>query len=703
MRHLTLLLFLLAGTCGRAQSDAPQSIGGRAQTTTPDSLQKDSIDYVINGAMATVVVYGQGTTSKDIAAPVATVFRDELRRYDQSSLLAGLNRLPGVRLEERTPGSYRVAIRGASLRSPFGVRNVQVYWNGIPFGEPGGDVPLNFLDNANVDRAEVIKGPHGGFYGPGTAGTLLLSTEDLTRRHFGRPDREVEASLTGGSFGYLRGDLTYQRNRADRAYAQTRLAYQRTDGHRAHTQFSRFTAQHTTDLGRARPGSRTKLHALYTKLDYELPGGLNADQLAADRTQARPGSADKNASIHYHNLLAGVTTSQQLGRWRADGIAYATGFYFDHPFNFDYKRETNLGGGYRLALRRRLLTPGLELSVAREQRLQFRMSQNFTNPDGTRPGDLNFADEIYSRQQTNVIRLQYDRGPWDATLSASSSRIDYAVDRTFTTEGDTGETDYRAEQPLNLRAAAGRYFGKHFLYLSVADGFSPPTLDEFRTNEGSLNAKLNPEVGVNYEIGYKYFTMGWGLAANVFHFALRDAIAGTLGPTDRFLFQNAGRTGQTGVELSVRKQLIRKPAQNLFLTAQANYTYYDFRYRDYERLAGAGRIERFDGNRIPGAAPHTVNAELRFQYRNFDAFVFHNYTDAIPLNDANDVFGRAYHLLRARLRYHFGRASVFVQGNNLLNDEHSFGNDLNARFGARYFQPAPGRNVQVGVRYATGK
>ena len=681
----TLLLFLLPCTCVLAQ------------TTGSEPPKKDSIDYEINGPLTTVVVYGQGTTRKDIAAPVATIFRDELRRYDQSSFLSGLNREPGVRLEERTPGSYRVAIRGASLRSPFGVRNVQVYWNGIPFGEPGGDVPLNFLDAANVDRAEIIKGPHGGFYGPGTAGTLLLSSYDMTRHHLNRPRHELEASLTGGSFGYLRGDVHYQVNRPDNTYAQTRLAYQRTDGHREHTQFSRFTAQHTSVLQNNGTGS-TKLHALYTKLDYELPGGLNAEQLAANRDQARPGSVDKNASIHYHNLLFGATTNQQLGRWRVDGTVYATGFYFDHPFNFDYKRETNLGGGYRLALRRRLFTNGLEFSLAREQRLQLRMSQNFTNPDGTRPGELNFADEVFSRQATNVARLVYDEGPWDLTASISSSTVDYAVDRTFDADGQTGETDYEARQPINLRAAAGRYFGKHFVYLSVADGFSPPTLEEFRTNEGSLNSELNPEIGINYEVGYNTFGFRWNFGANLFHFALRDAITGTLGPTDRFLFQNAGRTAQTGVELSAGYSIIQKPQDNLFLRVEANYTYYDFRYRDYERVS-RNQITNFDGNRIPGAAPHTVNVELRLQAGDFDASLFHNYTDAIPLNDENDVFGNAYHLLRARVRYQFGKVRVFVLGSNLLNQEHSFGNDLNARFGARYFQPAPGRNFQLGLRY----
>ena len=79
--------------------------------------------------------------------------------------------------------------------------------------------------------------------------------------------------------------------------------------------------------------------------------------------------------------------------------------------------------------------------------------------------------------------------------------------------------------------------------------------------------------------------------------------------------------------------------------------------------------------------------------------VFHNFTDAIPLNDVNDVFADAFHLLRARVGYQFKRYDFFVTGSNLLDERMSFGNDLNPRFGGRYFQPAAGRNWQVGVRW----
>ncbi|TXF91644.1 TonB-dependent receptor [Neolewinella aurantiaca] len=675
MRFFTLLLVLFYCTCVRAQ--------------TADTLR------VYDAPTATVRAYGDGPQA-NTAAPVVRLPNYEIERYDESSLLSGLNRIPGVRFEERATASYRIAIRGASLRAPFGVRNTQVYWNGIPYGDPGGDVPLNFLDASNIDRVEVIKGPSGGFYGPGTAGTLLLETESIRQEGlFPSQKRYGEASITAGSFGYLRADLTLQKQQEENTnYSQFRAGYQRTDGYRDHSAMDRLTLQYSSVIAGKKQGDETKLHALYTKLDYELPGGLTAEQYADNPRQARPGSADKNASIHYHNLLLGLTNTKYLGRWKAETALYTTGFYFDHPFNFDYKREANLGAGGRVALRR-LLRNDLDFALGVESKLQYRTGQNFTNPDGTRPGELNFSDEILSQEGLLFGQLNYTPGAWDFHLGLSSSQLDYTIDRTFDADGNTGETEFSANRPLSLRLAAGRSFDFGYLYFSRTDGFSPPTLDEFRTNEGSLNVSLDPEVGTNYEVGFRT-SISDKLSAeiNVFYFALDEAITSFTDERGTQLFRNSGKTKQQGVEIAATYQALNSTDHSVDLDFYGSYTYYDFTYGDFQQ----GDTD-FTGNDIPGAVPQTINLEANLSLKNgLYLNLFHNYTDAVPLNDANDVFADSFHLLRAKIGCTFKGFDVFLTGSNLLDQKMSFGNDLNPAFGNRYYQPAPGRNFQAGIR-----
>lgn len=70
------------------------------------------------------------------------------------TLVSGLNTLPGVRMEERSPGSYRLSIRGSLLRSPFSVRNIKMYLDDFPLTDAGGNTYLNALDPSSISSME---------------------------------------------------------------------------------------------------------------------------------------------------------------------------------------------------------------------------------------------------------------------------------------------------------------------------------------------------------------------------------------------------------------------------------------------------------------------------------------------------------------------------------------------------------------------
>lgn len=691
-RFLPPLFILLLCTCGPAlcaQSDTlfatPQGtlLSIPPTSAMPLSLMSGPTIYTLPEATVPV---GTVMRSTYVPAPITGLWIAELPVYDNASLLPALNRIAGVRFEERATASYRVAIRGASLRAPFGVRNVQVFWNGIPYGDPGGDVPLNFLDAVNIDDVTVIRGPNGGRYGPGTAGTLLLNTRSFNRDTVAHGS----VSVSAGSYGFARTDVGISRPNKFGGNDNFRLGYQRTDGYREHSAMERATIQYSSNLGKT-----TKLHALYTDLSYELPGGLNAEQFAENPRQARPGSVDKNASINYKNLLLGLTTKRRVGRLRSETAVYATGFYFDHPFNFDYKRETNLGAGGRSTLS--YVTGNWALNAGAMLRIQQRSGQNFQNTEG-QPGNLNFADEIFSTDGLAYLEARFAPRKWDFQANLTTSALSYDVDRTFDVDGNTGITEFTTNRPVSLRLVVGYRFGDyeyHYAYAARADGYSPPTLDEFRTNEGSLNVNLAPEVGTNYEVGYRYKRSHLRLEAIGFFFALDEAITTFTDERGTQLFRNAGRTRQLGLELTAEHQNLA-PFLNGRLQGLATYAFYNFTYLDLTR----GDTD-LSGQTIPGAAPHTVNLELRWSHRNGPYVnLFHNFTDATPLNDANDVYARSFHNLRANVGFRKGKYDVFATVNNVLNDELNLGYDVNVRFGGRYFQPAAGRTVLVGGRVA---
>ena len=146
----------------------------------------------VPGGMGTPV--GADTVTVSAAAPqagaevtrdpaVLTVSGDRallatVPAFGAASLTPAANRLPGVRLETRAPGSYRLSLRSTARRSPFGVRDVRVYWNELPLTQPGGETPLNFLELANVDELNVGKGPFDVSSGSPLGGTASLRTAD---------------------------------------------------------------------------------------------------------------------------------------------------------------------------------------------------------------------------------------------------------------------------------------------------------------------------------------------------------------------------------------------------------------------------------------------------------------------------------------------------------------------------------------------
>ena len=139
--------------------------------------KKDSV-----ASMESIVVKGYESNAKRLLVPasISTIGKAELQQFSSYSILPAFNAVAGVRMEERSPGSYRLSIRGSLLRSPFGVRNVKVYMDDMIFTDAGGNAYLNLLDVNSIGGVEVIKGPGGSIYGAGTGGALLLSGANLS-------------------------------------------------------------------------------------------------------------------------------------------------------------------------------------------------------------------------------------------------------------------------------------------------------------------------------------------------------------------------------------------------------------------------------------------------------------------------------------------------------------------------------------------
>jgi len=242
--------------------------------------QQQENDSSKNLSEVILKAYEQNRQLKASSVAVNYISQEQLQRFNNSNILAAMNNTPGVRMEERSPGSYRLNLRGSTLRSPFGVRNVKIYWDGIPFTDPGGNTYLNQLSFYNFNSLEVIKGPGGSLYGAGTGGVILIHSQPETWK-------------AGADVGYIAGSYNLNNVNAQvRGGTEDRntiinYSHLNSDGYRAHTAVRRDVI---TWQSKIKSSERQQLSAsfLYGDLYYQTPGALNKTEFAANPKAARP-------------------------------------------------------------------------------------------------------------------------------------------------------------------------------------------------------------------------------------------------------------------------------------------------------------------------------------------------------------------------------------------------------------------------------
>ncbi len=664
----------------------------------------DSTGTIIPGiSLSDVEVVGYIQPQARLLTPtsVALLNRDELEIQSPVSMVPALNTVPGVRMEERSPGSYRLSIRGSLVRSPYGVRNVKIYYNDFALTDAGGNTYLNVLNVNDLDGIEILKGPDGSLFGANSGGVVLLQSNKDTLS-------TLRTSLYGGSKGLVGNSFYLARNFGNHFFT-VRESYMRSDGYRRNTRTHRLFLQ-VSDLWKYRPGNFLEAYAFYSDLGYRTPGGLTEEQYKEDPKQARPptatipGSIEQKTSITTRMFFAGVRHKARF----SDYFSHTVSLWYNHvdfiyPFitNYETRKEDNSGLRTYFTLsdeKNKNASWKPSLNVGFEGQWLITDAYNYDNHAGVK-GDVQAYNNILNYQYFGFIRGRLE---WDKRLvieaAVSVNRNGYHFRDTTNFKNNFGTVwmphfalNYRVSDPLSLR-------------FTVSKGFSNPTTAEVRPSDNTIHKDLRAEHGWNTEGGIRLNLLNGRLSmdASVFHYRLRDGIISQVDSTGNTFFVNSGKIKQLGVEYKGSFILLSNQPDNRFFQRiqwNSSYTYARYKYEHY--LSGK---HDYSGNRVAGVPRHVAINSLHFDFPyNTYFFIQHNYTDRIPLNDANSVYADTYHLLSANVGIHLkGRkqlpAKIYFAADNILNQKYSLGNDLNA-FGGRYFNAAPLFNFQVGMTW----
>jgi iron complex outermembrane receptor protein len=637
-----------------------------------------------------------------LPSSVSVVDSATLHAQGDQSLVSPLNTTAGVRMEERSPGSYRLSIRGSLLRSSFGIRNVKIYLDDFPLTDAGGNTYLNLLDPGLVERMEILKGPDGSIFGANSGGVVRINLADEQN-----DSNKVNISLAGGSYGMYHEYASVQ-HKIKNNVLSVGEGLMHSDGYRENSSMDRKYVQ-LLSRWKYFENSQLRFLFLYSDLTYRTPGGLTLEQLHASPTAARPpsgalpGAAEQKAGVHNATLYTGFLNELGL----AKNLKFVTAFFgshtdFQNPFITNYEVREEESSGMRTWLDGGISNDRLKWSWNAGAEIQ-RTSSRIANY-GNRSGE---KDTMQAKNNFDVMNefiflcTSLDlNNKLQGEASLSYNFNEYWYQHTFP---GLGNDNRRFNPQLMPRVAASWLMNSITAWRAViSKGYSPPTLAEILPSGNIFNKDLQPESGINYETGIRMHRKDsrfwWDVSA--FYYRLKDAIVRKADEVGNEFFANAGRTDQRGIETQLLFDVIRKNNFRFIRQLQLSNagTFYMFRFRDYKMESAD-----YSGNRITGVPDRTLVSGLSIGFpRKISVLVQHNYTSSIPLNDANSEFAKAYHLLQAKVEWKYSyRRNTFcfyAGADNILNTSYSLGNDLNAA-GKRYYNPAPARNYFAGLSF----
>jgi iron complex outermembrane recepter protein len=182
---------------------------GSAQAQTPAQAQEPGAgasDVTTAAANEEEVIYvtAQRRTQRliDVPQSVSAVGEETLERQQARSFLDYAALVPGLGIDQSTPGEARITLRGINTGSVGST--AAVYFDETPFGSSSAlgnaAVLASDFDTFDMARIEVVRGPQGTLYGSNALGGVLKFVTNAPNPSFfsGRLQAGLEAVESGG-------------------------------------------------------------------------------------------------------------------------------------------------------------------------------------------------------------------------------------------------------------------------------------------------------------------------------------------------------------------------------------------------------------------------------------------------------------------------------------------------------------------------
>ncbi|MDH4094374.1 MAG: TonB-dependent receptor [Betaproteobacteria bacterium] len=640
--------------------------------------------------------------SLEIPASIDRVYAEELREgRPQVNLSESLGRVPGLVVLNRQnyAQDLQISSRGFGARASFGVRGIRLISDNIPATMPDGQGQSATFDLGSAGRVEVLRGPFSAMYGNASGGVINVFTEEPP------PEPTLELGAYAGSYDTWRAAAKFGIQRDNLGYLVDVSRFE-SNGYRDHSVVRRDQLNTKISLGLGAHTALTVVGMALHQPDTQDPLGLSAAQVAQNPQQADPVATLFNTRKSVDHDQVGMTLDHRIDRaTRLEALAW--GGTRDVEQYLAFVGALPLSSGGVVDLDRKF--GGAALRLFRDaslggRALRLAAGLEYERMDERRRGyENNFGVAgALKRDEDNVV---YGSGVfaqgewlfaerWSAHAGLRASRVAFESTDYYSVgvnPDDSGSKDYSDTTPV--AGIVFRLDPQTSLYANYGKGFETPTFAElaYRNSGTGLNFDLEASSSRHVEAGFKAVRPGLGrLNLAVFDVRTEDEIVTDQSSGGRTTYRNAGGTSRRGMEV-LADSLWRGPFE-----ARAAFTWLAATFDEDFGTPSAGK-------RLPGVPEQQFYAEGAWRHAPWGLRLGLEvlYRSKVPVNDVNSEFAPSFTVVNAvagfEQRGARWRLTEFLRVDN-IGDEAYVGSVIVNDGNGRFYEPAPQRNILVGVQ-----
>ena len=657
-------------------------------------------------ALSEVVIASPiASTLQKTAAAVAVIRAKELERTDGVILTSILNTVPGVYMQQGALNTNRITIRGIGSRTQYGTNKVKAYYEGIPLTTTEGETTIEDIDLETISRIEIIKGPNSTSFGSGLGGVIQLFSKDILSK-----ESFAKSKTTVGSYGLLQQSFSGGYGTV-KSSLFSNYSHLQSDGFRANSAYDRksFTLHGKQSI--SDKGSFSFI-GNYTRLKAFIASSINETDFKNMPEKAAANWAAAQGYESYDKIVLGLGYQHRLSeKWsfKANVFSNFKDAFEPRPFDILDDKTTSLGLRSTVNFRSKLYSIPFEASLGTEMATELYTFSLFENKYQSQPnqGSIEGA-EFSSKKQNRNYRNYFLQMDFELTQNlhletgVALNATQYSLEDTFKTNTTIEKTDYTFGNVWSPRLGISyEVAASKNIYASVSKGFSVPSVAETLTPEGEINTNLKPEVGWNYELGFKGNWLQKRLYTEMAFFStqINNLLVARRTAEDQFVGVNAGESSHKGVELALNYQLVN--TDRIQLTPYFSGTFNNFKFRDF-----VDGDNDYSGNALTGVPNKQWNAGVDAKTASgFIANASYLNVGSIPMNDSGTKYSESYSLVNIKFGYSltilkFLKTEISSGINNLGNSKYAASILPNAvGFGKalpRYYYPGNPRNYYAG-------